>query len=342
MNSSPASSQISRSSSPASARMPQPGLLEPRGVELDPRLLGLAQHVHERQLDLAQQVLEAALAHLLALAAGELVREHGARGLGIVGVDGHAALLAELLERVAAARGVEQVGGDLGVPGQVGRDLAERLRVVRDHGAVARRRDQLGRVGDLAGERVRPAGVGAEAPAARARQQLALGHLGRGRDQRQLGAGQAREVGRGALAHRDGAGGLGLRARDRGRLGRVERLLEPAQRVAQLEVAEDRAQPRAVALARQLGRRGRGRPGRRAPSSPAAWRCARPRRTRSGSACAWRRRSGRRSRARSSSEPKRCSSSAAVLSPMPGTPGMLSDVSPLRPMKSGTSSGGIP
>ena len=43
-----------------------------------------------------------------------------------------------------------------------------------------------------------------------------------------------------------------------------------------------------------------------------------------------------------SSEPKRCSSSAAVLSPIPGTPGMLSDVSPLSPMKSGTSSGGIP
>ena len=60
----------------------EPGLLEPRGVELDAGLLGLAQHAHERQLDLAQQVLEPALAHLLALAAGELVREHGARGLG--------------------------------------------------------------------------------------------------------------------------------------------------------------------------------------------------------------------------------------------------------------------
>ncbi len=36
------------------------------------------------------------------------------------------------------------------------------------------------------------------------------------------------------------------------------------------------------------------------------------------------------------------SSCAAVLSPMPGTPGMLSEVSPLSPMKSGTSSGGMP
>jgi hypothetical protein len=33
----------------------------------------------------------------------------------------------------------------------------------------------------------------------------------------------------------------------------------------------------------------------------------------------------------SSSVPKRCSSSEAVLSPIPGTPGMLSDVSPFRP-----------
>ena len=84
MNSSPASSQISRSSAAASARMRSADLLEPRGVELDPGLLGLAQHAHERQLDLAQQVLEAALAHLLALAAGELVDEHGARGLRVV------------------------------------------------------------------------------------------------------------------------------------------------------------------------------------------------------------------------------------------------------------------
>ena len=43
-----------------------------------------------------------------------------------------------------------------------------------------------------------------------------------------------------------------------------------------------------------------------------------------------------------SRSPNFCSRSAAVLSPIPGTPGMLSDVSPLRPMKSGTSSGGMP
>ena len=40
--------------------------------------------------------------------------------------------------------------------------------------------------------------------------------------------------------------------------------------------------------------------------------------------------------------PNWSSRSAAVFSPMPGTPGMLSDVSPLSPMKSGTSSGPMP
>ncbi len=43
-----------------------------------------------------------------------------------------------------------------------------------------------------------------------------------------------------------------------------------------------------------------------------------------------------------SSVPNFWRSSAAVLSPMPGTPGMLSLVSPFSPMKSGISSGGIP
>ena len=90
-----------------------------RGVELDARLLRLAQHPHERQLDVAQEALEAALADLLALAAGQLVREHRARGLRVLRLDRHPALLAQLVERVAAAGGVEQVGGDLRVEGEV-------------------------------------------------------------------------------------------------------------------------------------------------------------------------------------------------------------------------------
>ena len=43
-----------------------------------------------------------------------------------------------------------------------------------------------------------------------------------------------------------------------------------------------------------------------------------------------------------SRSPHSWSSWLAVLSPMPGTPGMLSEVSPFRPTKSGTSSGGMP
>ncbi len=57
------------------------------------------------------------------------------------------------------------------------------------------------------------------------------------------------------------------------------------------------------------------------------------------------RRAGDRSSAcsmTSSSEPYCAMSWPAVLSPMPGTPGMLSLVSPFRPMKSGTWSGRTP
>ena len=41
-------------------------------------------------------------------------------------------------------------------------------------------------------------------------------------------------------------------------------------------------------------------------------------------------------------DPNCWSSCAAVFSPMPGTPGMLSEVSPLRPMKSGMDAGVMP
>ena len=43
-----------------------------------------------------------------------------------------------------------------------------------------------------------------------------------------------------------------------------------------------------------------------------------------------------------SNEPNCWMSAAAVFSPMPGTPGMLSEVSPFRPMKSGTLSAVTP
>ena len=135
-----------------------------------------------------------------------------------------------------------------------------------------------------------------------------------------------------------------LRAlRGRGRLALAERLLEPLERRAQLELAERLAQPRAVGLARgdvvevDLAELdvadGRWR---------ASSRCARPRRGWSGSPCAWRRRSCRCSPSTPSRSPCSWSSCEAVFSPMPGTPGMLSEVSPFSPTKSGISSGAMP
>ena len=113
---------------------------------------------------------------------GELVDEHGAGGLLVVGVDGDAALLGELVERVAAAGGVEQVGGDLGVEDEVGRDVAERLGVVGDDRAVAGGGDELGRVVDLARRaRGRRRRRRRSASCVLAREQLALGDLGRQR-----------------------------------------------------------------------------------------------------------------------------------------------------------------
>ena len=128
-----------------------------------------------------QQLLQAALLDQRALALRQLVDEHGAGGELVAGLGGDPAFLGELLERVAAAGRVEQVGGDRGVEDEVGRDLGERLGVVGDHRAVADGRDDVGRVVDLAGERDVAARVGREAPLRLARDQLALGDLGRQR-----------------------------------------------------------------------------------------------------------------------------------------------------------------
>ena len=220
-------------------------------VELDAGLLGLAQDAHERELDRVQQVLEAAFDDQRALCLRELVREHRARGERVTRLGGDPALLAQLLQRIAAAGRVEQVGGDRGVEDEVGRDLGERLGVVRDHGAVADGGDHVGGRVDLARERDVPARVGREAPLGLARDQLALGDLGREDRQREELALQARDVARVA-----GRAGLDLDllevrgARDRLQLGLGERLFQAAQRVAQLPVAEHLAQVGAV---RRLG-----------------------------------------------------------------------------------------
>ena len=127
-------------------------------------------------------------------------------------------------------------------------------------------------------------------------------------------------------------------------LGRRQRLVQrvdTAEQAAELEAPEDLLERRTV------GRRGRrasvgstssGRSRRIVASTfdARAWSaCSRidlPRAGESSSACAM----------TSSSEPYWATSWPAVLSPIPGIPGMLSEVSPLRPMKSGTWSGRTP
>ena len=312
------------------------------GVELDAGLLHLAQHVHERQLDVVMSSAQPALGELLALPGGELVDEHRARGGRRPRVGGDAALLGELVERVAAAGGVEQVGGDSVSKTRFGGTSPSALASWAMTGrSPARRRRSAGRPRSPASPRRRrprrrsasAARAGSARPrAARARCRRARAPRPSSRRCRPGVPSRTRR--RRARRRPRGAGSPRRRAR--------ERLLEAAQRVAQLPVAEDLAQVGAVGLARDSASR-----------SMSIGHVARHRREllgeprgvgvlASGSACAWRRRSRRRGRARSSRSPKRCSSSAAVLSPMPGTPGMLSQVSPLRPMKSGISSGGMP
>ena len=97
-----------------------------------------------------------------------------------------------------------------------------------------------------------PPGVGAEAPALLARDQLALGDLRRERDERERLAAEHVDVAGAAAAHRDRLGVLLLGARDRLDVGLRQRLLEPPQRVAQLPLAEDLAQAGAVGAARDL------------------------------------------------------------------------------------------
>ena len=65
-------------------------------VHLDPGRLHLREHVHERQLDLAEEPLETELDEARALGLGHAPREHGARGrvrLGAGALDEHGAVL---------------------------------------------------------------------------------------------------------------------------------------------------------------------------------------------------------------------------------------------------------
>ena len=183
---------------------------------------------------------------------------------------GEPALLAQLRERVAAARGLQQVGAQQRVVDEARRHQPERLGVVHDHrrspqarghllGALAVADEHLGR--DAAGAPTARLGVvpsppagesNREAPAALARTGT-LGHLGLAHGDAQLARRPIRRA-MSATVPRARApraatsvGPAGTRE-----LRLAERLLQAAQRVAQLVLAEDLAQARAVGLARGL------------------------------------------------------------------------------------------
>ena len=93
-------------------------------VQAHAEQLHLAQHGHERQLDLRHHALQPALGDLLALPVGQRAQQHRVGGERVLEVAGQAALLAQLLERVAAPGRLEQVGAEQRVVDEARRDRA--------------------------------------------------------------------------------------------------------------------------------------------------------------------------------------------------------------------------
>ncbi len=200
------------------------------------------------------EVLEAALAELRPLGGGERVHEHRVVRGGLARRGDEAALLRELGERVAAPRGVEQVGGDHRVVGEGLGHPAQRLGVVGDHRPLRARRDELG--GVAAPRRRAPPRRPRRrrSPSLRRGEQRALGRLRGAGGEREVAVVQRGGVRRTARPKADREGRLAGRARRR-RLLAAQRLLEAPQRVAQLELAEHVAQTRAIGLGADEGPR---------------------------------------------------------------------------------------
>jgi hypothetical protein len=130
--------------------------LELGRVELDALLLALAETWTSGSSMSVRRSTRPALVQLGGLLLGERVDEHGAGALLVVGVDRHAALLGQLVERVAAAGGVEQVGGDLGVEARLGGTSPSALASWATTGRSPGGGDELGGVVDAADQRVEP------------------------------------------------------------------------------------------------------------------------------------------------------------------------------------------
>ena len=239
-------------------------------VQAHAEQLHLAQDGHERQLDVAHHPLEAALGDLLALPGGQRAEQHRVGGRGVLEVARQAALFAQLGERVAAPRRLEQVGAQQRVVGEPRRHEPERLGVVREQRALAARRDDLLGPLAVAGQHldgacprvaVLPAAIACgrdghgEAPRGTLGEQRAVGRLG-GHERRATAPPRrhpAARCRRRSRAHTGAQPDLGG-GRRRCHLGVTERLLQALERVAQLVLAEHLAHARAVGLARRLGR----------------------------------------------------------------------------------------
>ena len=291
MNSSPASAKISRSRPPISSRTRVGDLRQALEVQAHAEQLHLAQH-RARAAARSRPSPPAGRARRSARAASRRAPPSSTARAAT----GSSRSLArprssqQLRERVAAARRLEQVGAQ--------------QRVVRERlgdqpAAPWRRGPTTGRSPQAADDLLGPL---ARRPRGRARRlQAAKRHGAPSANSSPSGASVSSTTtasspspspssairSGGALAQRGGQRHLG-RARRRRHVGVAERLLQAAQRVAQLVLAEELAHPRAVGLAGRLERdvevdvevalHGR----------QLAWRGARPRRARSGSVCAWR------------------------------------------------------
>ena len=165
-------------------------------VEAHPEQLHVAQDGHQRQLDLLHHALQAALGDLLALPVGQRPEHQRAARERVLERAPQAALLGQLLERVAAPGRLEQVGPQQRVVHEPGRDQPERLRVVGRDGPLAALRHELLAAVAFAEQDLAVVGH-REAPRPALGEQLPVGGLALGGQHRQLGvlrAGAARSA----------------------------------------------------------------------------------------------------------------------------------------------------
>ena len=334
-NSSPASSQISRSSAPDlladALRRPRPAGRRSAARRPAPCRAGRARAAARCRRRSDSSPRSPSCSRCQAARAPTRIGVGGGR---VLGVGGQPALLGELAERDsrggraragrrrASCRGRGSRGDDAERLGVVGDDRARR-RAPRRRPRGARR-SPVTTSSPAATAKRQPSSWASSSPSGTsgARTASATGRRpARARRRRRSVPSRTRAATR-RLGHGGGRRGL----------GRPERLLQAPQRVAQLELAEDLAQARAVGLAADLVR------ARSTSTGTSRWIVASTFETRASSACSRQvllalgagdvvdvredAPRGRRSAA---------AAATAVLSPMPGTPGMLSDVSPLSP-----------